>query len=195
MHVHVVWGCMWRPKVNVRIHPGSLFLLTSEAGSLSQTQHSVLPLVLDSCQVSGDQNHGRLLSPPGLYPPFTQVSGDVKLGSQICGASTLTPEPCHQPIFLPFLWSPTATLVTVSSRWLKVLYTDVFPTLAALHHSHYFACEDICPASTHTPCISPVSVLLPRTPHSHPCFSSPTSLLSFIPWKSFSPPGIDLYGL
>jgi hypothetical protein len=104
VHVHIVWGCMWRPKVNVRIHPGSLFLLTSEAGSLSQTQHSVLPLVLDSCQVSGDQNHGRLLSRPGLYPPFTQVSGDVKSGSQICGASTLTPEPCHQPMFLPFFF-------------------------------------------------------------------------------------------
>lgn len=44
VHVHVVWVCMWRPKVNVRIHPGSLFLLTSEIGSLSQTQPSVLPL-------------------------------------------------------------------------------------------------------------------------------------------------------
>lgn len=140
---------MWRPKVNARIHPGSLFLLTSEAGSLSQTQHSVLPLVLDSRQLSGGHNHGRLLSPPGHYPPaFTRVSGDAKVGSQICGASTLTPEPRHQPLSLPFLWPPTATLLTVSSRWLKVLYTDVSPTSAALHHSD---CEDIRPASTQTP--------------------------------------------
>lgn len=150
--MHVVWVCMWRPKGNVRIHPGSLFLLTSEAGSLSQTQHSVLPLVLDSRQLSGGHNHGKLLGPPGLYPPaFTPVSGDAKLGSQICGASTLTPEPRHQPLSLPFLWQPTATLLTVSSPWLKVLYTDVSPTSAALHHSDCYACEDICPASTHTP--------------------------------------------
>lgn len=64
-----------------------------------------------------------------------------------------------------------------------------FPTSAALQLSQLFCLwRNLW---VQHPMCEPNSILLPCTPHPHPCFSSLPSFLSSLLWKSFSPPGID----